>query len=269
MSSTTTTETKSLSPAPTTPHVQIPRGPTKTKLVFYAPPTDGSAPYDHNGRVPHGQLQQNYILEAHDATINDIRGREEQFDLNINGFAVVPNVQSKMTDFHQSGAIEDIYYPEVQQLLFDKLPGEYTIPTWVFHSRQTRTNSSESRASGAKRIEIFDHTVRTSALNSKHQPVQRVHVDQTRESAEGRVRTAMGDEAEQLLGGRFRLINVWRPLNGPVLSSPLAVADSQSIPDEGLVMVEHRYVSSNAKSMLLVSFLLTLRSASYSLIGLA
>ena len=51
----------------------------------------------------------------------------------------------------------------------------------------------------------------------------------------------MGSEAEELKNGRVRLINVWRPLNGPVVASPLAYADSRSVPDEDIVPVEHRY----------------------------
>ena len=49
------------------------------------------------------------------------------------------------------------------------------------------------------------------------------------------------DEADELLKGRYRLVNVWRPLNGPVESSPLAVADSTTVPDEAIVGVKHIY----------------------------
>jgi len=48
-------------------------------------------------------------------------------------------------------------------------------------------------------------------------------------------------EAERLLQGRYRIVNVWRPLNGAVQSFPLAFADSASVADEDLVGIEHRY----------------------------
>jgi hypothetical protein len=92
---------------------------------------------------------------------------------------------------------------------------------------------------------IFDHTVRVSSPGSKHPPVHRVHIDQTRKSVEGRVKSVMGGEGDRLLEKRFRLVNVWRPLKGPVVSFPLGMADSQSIPGDDLVEVEHRYVSVN------------------------
>jgi hypothetical protein len=90
---------------------------------------------------------------------------------------------------------------------------------------------------------IFDYTVRVSSPGSKRSPVHRVHIDQTRKSVEERVKNVVGGEADRLLKKRFRLVNVWRPLNGPVVSFPLGMADSQSIPDDDLVEVEHRYVS--------------------------
>ena len=49
-------------------------------------------------------------------------------------------------------------------------------------------------------------------------------------------------EAEELLKNtRIRLINVWRPINGAVESSPLAFADSSTVKDEDLVGIQHRY----------------------------
>ena len=94
---------------------------------------------------------------------------------------------------------------------------------------------------GAQRVFLFDHTVRRSDPNAKRAPVNRAHIDQTTKSAIARVHYHMGDEAPELLKGRYRLINVWRPLNGPVVSNPLAYADSRSVPDDDIVGVEHRY----------------------------
>jgi len=94
---------------------------------------------------------------------------------------------------------------------------------------------------GATRVLLFDHTIRRSTPGASRAPVTRVHIDQTPASAEARVRHHLPDEAEQLLRGRYRIINIWRPLNGPVVAHPLAVADSASVRDEDLVGVEHRY----------------------------
>lgn len=44
-----------------------------------------------------------------------------------------------------------------------------------------------------------------------------------------------GDDAERLLQSRAQLINVWRPLRGPVLDLPLAFADARTLGKDQLV----------------------------------
>ena len=39
----------------------------------------------------------------------------------------------------------------------------------------------------------------------------------------------MGDEAEELLRHRFEIVNVWRPIRGPLRDAPLAVCDATSV----------------------------------------
>jgi hypothetical protein len=39
----------------------------------------------------------------------------------------------------------------------------------------------------------------------------------------------MGDEAEMLLKRRFAIVNVWRPIRGPLRDAPLALCDAQSV----------------------------------------
>ena len=51
----------------------------------------------------------------------------------------------------------------------------------------------------------------------------------------------MGDEAEELLKHRFAEINVWRPIRGPLLRSPLALCDAQTLSEENLVASDLRY----------------------------
>jgi hypothetical protein len=55
----------------------------------------------------------------------------------------------------------------------------------------------------------------------------------TARSGPQRVRDLLPEEAEELLRGRVQVINLWRPLFGPLRDFPLAVADARSIaPDE-------------------------------------
>jgi hypothetical protein len=67
------------------------------------------------------------------------------------------------------------------------------------------------------------------------QPATRVHVDQTNMSGRNRVREHLPDEADELLKGRVQVINLWRPIRGPVLDAPLAMCDAQTLAPGDLV----------------------------------
>ncbi|GAB7356509.1 hypothetical protein MBLNU459_g7259t1 [Dothideomycetes sp. NU459] len=203
-------------PAPAS-SIPVPRGPTEASLLFYAPPKDGAAPFNYVEAPPAGEPQRNYNEVSHTVSISDIRGRESGFDLDTHAFATASGVHSAERDFADDAHIKATYYPEVERLLLDRVPG-------------------------AARVLLFDHTIRRSDPSAPRAPVTRVHIDQTARSAAQRVEYHLpADEAAALLKGRFRIINVWRPLNGPVVASPLAFAASGSVPDAAVVPVEHRY----------------------------
>jgi hypothetical protein len=44
-----------------------------------------------------------------------------------------------------------------------------------------------------------------------------------------RFRDLMGEEAEELLRHRFEIVNVWRPIRGPLRDAPRAVCDATSV----------------------------------------
>lgn len=220
MSTTTTTHTsEKLSTSLKTSDpgaIEVPRGPVKAEFYFYGPPADGSAPFNYVEDPPEGQPKNNYTYNLHEVEISDIRGRESQFNLNDHAFAVVDGVESQEKDFTDDEHIKQVYYPETEKVILENIPG-------------------------AKRVFFFDHTIRRSNPNAPRAPVLRAHIDQTAKSAAQRVKFHLPEEAEELLKGRYRIINVWRPLNGPVVASPLAFANSKSVPDKAVVPVEHRY----------------------------
>lgn len=50
--------------------------------------------------------------------------------------------------------------------------------------------------------------------------MQRVHAGQTYSAAIDAVYRHLGDDAERLLKGRVRIINVWKPIANPVAHNP-------------------------------------------------
>lgn len=195
----------------------VPRGDTFVTLNYFKPPEDGSKPYNYAEGPPPGEAERNFGDHDIQVPITDIRGRESEFTFDKEAFQVILGVpDSAEKDFLDDASIKENYYPEVEKLVLDNVPG-------------------------ANRVTIFDHTIRRSDPNAPRGPVVRVHIDQTLKSAKQRVHRHEPDEAEKLLQGRFRIINVWRPINGTVQGNPLAFASSATTRDEDVIPVEHRY----------------------------
>ncbi|KAH6847906.1 hypothetical protein B0I37DRAFT_153892 [Chaetomium sp. MPI-CAGE-AT-0009] len=198
-----------------------PRGDVVAALNFYSPPEDGSTPYNLAGDAPPDLPPRNFGSVSHDVLIHDARGKESSFTLDKDAFQILLNQPpSAETAFTDDDSIKKNYYPEVERLLLDTVPG-------------------------ANKVIIFDHTIRRP--NGARQPVARVHIDQTATSTEQRIRRHAPSPAaaESLLAGRYRIINVWRPLNSkPVEATPLAFGRSSTLRDRDVVPVEHRYPAS-------------------------
>ena len=139
--------------------------------------------------------------------------------LEEHGFVLVEH-KTKVTDFFDAKQLESVYYPEVVQLI--------------------------RQQSGAAHVVIFDHTLRSGDEAEREEklirePVLSAHNDYTEWSGPNRVREFLPAEAEALLKRRFAIIQVWRAINKPIQSNPLAVADARSVAMEDLVVAERRY----------------------------
>ncbi|KAI3327785.1 methyltransferase-like protein [Xylariaceae sp. AK1471] len=193
-------------------------GPINAKLNFSRPPPEGQVAYNYVDTTPAGQPQNNVEKYQQEVSIQDVRNHESEYTLDRDAFQIIQDVpESKEKAFADDESIKANYYPEVEKLLLDHIPG-------------------------SNRIFLFDHTIRRADPDASRKAVQIVHIDQTAYSAEKRVRKHMGDDAEKLLQGRYRIVNVWRPLNkNPVQSMPLAFASSFTLDQKDVIPVEHRY----------------------------
>ena len=143
----------------------------------------------------------------------------DRLSLDEQGFVFVEH-KTKVADFFDAGQLESVYYPEVEELI--------------------------KGASGASRVVIFDHTLRSGDETEREEklirePVLSAHNDYTEWSGPHRVRELLPDEAEALLARRFAIIQVWRAINQPIQANPLAIADGKSIAMDDLVVAERRY----------------------------
>lgn len=151
--------------------------------------------------------------------IHDGRTAGAELSLERNGFVLVDH-PTAMADFFDGEELKRVYYPEVERLI--------------------------AATSGASRVVIFDHTLRSGDEAEREaklvrEPVLSAHNDYTEWSGPQRVREIMGDEADALLARRFAIVQVWRAINAPIESNPLAVADARTVSTEDLMISERRY----------------------------
>ena len=143
----------------------------------------------------------------------------EQLSLDENGFTFVQH-RTQVADFFDEAQLRAVYYPEIERLI--------------------------KAVSGASRVVIFDHTLRSGEEAEREaklirEPVLSAHNDYTEWSGPNRVREFFSEEAEELLKRRFAIIQVWRAINRPIQANPLALADAKSIAMDDLLVAERRY----------------------------
>ena len=185
----------------------------EAELNYLAPMTERPRYYAYEPQP--GEPHSNLTPEPHQMHIHSLRPIADELGLDVQGFALLEQ-RSAVRDFWDDDEVRRVYYPEAERFL--------------------------KEATGASRIYIFDHLQRRRvpgqqdrSRSGPRQPATRVHVDHTARSGPQRVRDLMGDEAEELLKGRVQVINMWRPIRGPLRDAPLAVCDSRTVAANDLV----------------------------------
>ncbi len=163
--------------------------------------------------------RKNGTVDSRPMIIRNGRSVADGFSLDRNGFVFVEH-KTAVKDFFDRQQLESVYYPEVERLI--------------------------KSASGAERVVLFDHTLRSGDESEREarlirEPVLSAHNDYTEWSGPQRVRDLLPDEAEALLEHRFAIIQVWRAINQPIQANPLALADAASVAPEDLMVAERRY----------------------------
>jgi len=177
-------------------------------------------PVSYMYKPPEGTPVRSWHVSKHPMAIHNARSVVDEISLDREGF-ILTHQNSAVKNFYDDGEVRAVYYSEVERLV--------------------------KEATGAVRVLVFDHNVRrgTSAGPAEkgvREPVKYAHNDYTVKSGPQRVRDLLpADEAEALLKNRFAVINVWRPIRGPVEELPLAVCDARSIAPQDLVPTDLRY----------------------------
>ena len=175
-------------------------------VTYNPPPGTGLARRDGNYR--------DFKVRIHDA-------RPIARDLSLDRQAfILTHHDTEVRDFYDKEEVQTGYEAEVEALI--------------------------KRETGASKVVVFDHTIRTAdrALErGLRTPVRSVHNDYTEKSGPQRVRDLLpADEAEARLKKRFAEYNVWRNIaHDPVEMAPLGLVDSESIAPRDLAVCDLVY----------------------------
>lgn len=151
--------------------------------------------------------------------IQDGRPMASELSLDRQAF-ILTHHDTAVRDFYDEQEVTTAYYAEVEALV--------------------------RRETGAAKVVIFDHTVRTAdraVERGLRTPVRSVHNDYTEKSGPQRVRDLLPpEEAEIRLTKRFAEYNVWRNIAAdPIEMTPLGFVDSQSIAPRDLAVCDLIY----------------------------
>ncbi|KAH9822906.1 hypothetical protein Tdes44962_MAKER00734 [Teratosphaeria destructans] len=149
-------------------------------------------------------------------TIVDVRGLDESFTLDQNGFRYV-KAPTRFEQWSSQPRIAEEYLPELESLLKREVDGCDEI---YFYDARIR--------------QAGDDGVRVSGLS--YNPFARqVHADNTERSVLEKIHNLTEIKADYYLSGRARIINIWRPIKHPVYDCGLAIADGGLLEDGDII----------------------------------
>jgi hypothetical protein len=145
--------------------------------------------------------------EYHDVRIHDCRPIASLLDIDETGFMVRQH-PSAIHDFYDEDLVCRSYLPEVERMLVEE--------------------------TGAHAVFAFDHNVRSAKGAAEGRPgvrapVDMAHNDYTEGSGPRRTLEILEARGRSDLAGHdAALVNVWRPIRGPVQDIPLTICEASS-----------------------------------------
>lgn len=142
-------------------------------------------------------------LRPTEVKVRDLKGSPEKLNFDNDGITFV-HAESKVRDFTCNEEWTTGYEQEISALLKGTI--------------------------GAQDVLVFDHTVRIDEANAVRKPARNVHNDYTEKAANQRLIDLIREEkAAEYQQGRFAFVNVWRPIEQAITSSPLGFIHPNSV----------------------------------------
>lgn len=170
---------------------------------------------------PRGEPYTNMRDDPREVEITDLRSDPRLLSLAHDGIAFISH-GTEFARFDDEAQIRSAYFPQVEQLARELLGVDHVLT--IDHAIRRRAHDP-ARPAGMP------------LEGSERRPIVRVHGDFTTRSAPALVRRHMGSAADTLLAGRYRLLNFWRPISGPLTDAPLALCHPGWVSEASLVPI--------------------------------
>lgn len=168
--------------------------------------------FDVDGVI--GNLVSPELVEE-EVSVQDVRTGSPMLGFNKDGITFVKS-ESNVKRFESSTDWKSVYEEELRILL--------------------------KREIDAKEVIVFDHTVRVDEPDAIRKPARNVHNDYSESGAEQRLVDLLGeDKAESFSNGSFAFVNVWRPIECSIKSSPLGFILPSSMQPEDWITIDLVY----------------------------
>ena len=145
--------------------------------------------------------------ERYTVSVYDCRPIADELTLDVAGFQLLKR-PTAFRDYYAPDKVREHYYPESAAML--------------------------KAATGAQAVFVFDHNVRNRARSERGEhgvrlPTDGAHNDYTMDSGPRRIREILAENNALEYGDhRTAIINIWRPIVGPVRDHPIAICDART-----------------------------------------
>lgn len=213
------------------PHAQAMREfPAIMADITYLAAADERPVYYPNPHVPPaGKPRHSGTFEQRTMEVQNIRLSSIPPQFFDNGFEFVPH-RSGVRSFYDRDELARVYKPELEELMKSRFGAT---DVYVFdHSWRTRVNEDD-RPGPQKSFRRGE--------GSFKRPFPRAHGDFTERTAHEMLKVHTGLDAPALSGRSFSIVNIWRPIVGPLRDQPLALCDAATVGDDDLTVCDIVY----------------------------
>ncbi|MDP5255280.1 MULTISPECIES: CmcJ/NvfI family oxidoreductase [unclassified Vibrio] len=167
------------------------------------------------------------------------------FDVEgVEGQLITPelaSVEVDVEDLRETEQVTDFLRHGVTFVNAPSVIKDFTQPGWQALYEQELTELAQ-RFTGAKDVLVFDHTLRVDDPDASRRPARNVHNDYSEQAIAQRLEDLVGREkAKQYEQGHFGFINVWRPVDNSIMSSPLGFICPYSMHQEDWMTIDLIY----------------------------